>query len=236
MSYRAVLFDAGGTLVEPDPSFVERFAIICRSLGAPVTPTQVETVERRLWSEVLKPRSRVPYSSSPEASRAFWIWFYGEFLSALGLGGRDDIVEELYRVFSSPQTYRLFPDVRPCLEFLQKKGMVMGIVSNWERWLPDLLEQVGIAGYFSTIIVSGEVGVEKPDPRIFRLALEQLAISPEQVLYVGDILEADILPALEVGMTPILIDRQGKYPNGVPCCRLTILTDLPSIFAEEREK
>lgn len=229
-SYSAVLFDVGGTLLDPHPSFPDRFTLVCQSLGVTLEVNKVKEIEKGLWRQILKPRSETPYSSSPEASKQFWIWFYKTFLSALGIENREDIAVELYNIFSSPNSYRLFPDVLPCLEELQNRGVAMGIVSNWERWLPALLDQCQVTGYFNTVVVSGEVGIEKPDKRIFELALDRLGVSPEDTIFVGDILEADILPSSQMGMTPVLIDRKGTYSDNPPCKRLTSLCQLTSIL------
>ena len=77
-----------------------------------------------------------------------------------------------------------------------------------------------------TRVISGVEGVEKPDPRIFRLALERRARRPEEVVYVGDNPDFDIEPTAALGMFPVLIDRRGRHPEHVGV-RVTDLRDLP---------
>lgn len=228
--YKAVLFDAGGTLVNPDPSFAKRFAITCNNFGLSLDVNKICEVEQKLWEYALTSRSLIPYTSHPEKSKEFWLWFYNMFLCHLGHEGENDVVEELYEVFSSPATYKLYDDVIPCLESIKEYGVVMGVVSNWERWLPDLLNQCNIIEYFSAIVVSGDVGIEKPDQRIFQIALNKLNVLPQETLYVGDWIETDILPAIEVGMVPLLIDRKGTHTNGISCRRLSSLTEISLLF------
>ena len=171
------------------------------------------------------------YASSPEKSKQFWLWFYKTFLLSLGFPNRDDIAVELYKVFSNPKTYKVFPDVIPFLEKITNYGLSMGVVSNWESWLSVLLEQCSIAKYFQTIAVSGEIGIEKPDKRIFEIPLYQLNVSPQDVVYIGDVLETDILPALEIGMYTVLIDRKGVYKNNnIPCMKINSLAELSPFF------
>lgn len=231
LQYKAVLFDAGGTLLDPYPSFAGKFASVCESFDANVSANDISRVEKEIWKEVLEKRSSIPYASSPEQSKQFWLWFYKTFLSALGFSDRDDVLEELYNVFSNPKTYKIFPDVIPFLEKITNYGLSMGIVSNWESWLPLLLEQCNIAKYFQTIAVSGEIGIEKPDKRIFEIPLYRLKVSPADVVYIGDVLETDILPALEVGMYAVLVDRKGVYKNNnVPCMKINSLAELSPFF------
>jgi len=77
-------------------------------------------------------------------------------------------------------------------------------------------------------VISGREGVEKPDLRIFELALERLSIEPADAMYVGDNPEFDVVPAATLGMTPVLIDRRGRYPEAEGT-RITDLRELPGL-------
>ena len=81
---------------------------------------------------------------------------------------------------------------------------------------------------FAVRVISGIEGVEKPDPRIFRLALERAACARDAV-YVGDNPEFDIVPTAALGMFPVLIDRRGRHPGHVGA-RVTDLGDLPEVL------
>jgi len=77
-------------------------------------------------------------------------------------------------------------------------------------------------------VISGREGVEKPDLRIFELALERLSIGATDAMYVGDNPEFDVVPAATLGMTPVLIDRHGRYPDAEGT-RIADLRELPSL-------
>src|SRR3954453_15189280 len=82
--------------------------------------------------------------------------------------------------------------VEPTLDELEAAGLVLAIVSNFEVWLEDLLERLGMRDRFGVRVISGIEGIEKPDPRIFQLALERLSLDPADAMYVGDNPEFDV--------------------------------------------
>ena len=105
----------------------------------------------------------------------------------------------------------LYSDVIPTLQHLRDTGFKLVIVSNWESPLDPLTERFGIAEYFDAIVASHDVRVrsEKPDPHIFNYALAAVGVSAEEVVHVGDTYEADVVGAQNVGIRPILLDRDG---------------------------
>jgi len=230
---KAVFFDAGETLVHPHPSFPELLATVLREEGHEIDEDTIRerlsvvahlftqaTAENRLWS------------TSPERSRAFWGEVYRTLMTDLGLEYPETLGERLYSTFTDLANYRLFDDVVPVLGELRDRGLVLGVISNFEQWLEHLLEHLEVTPYFQAIVISGIEGVEKPDPRIFRLALDRTGMAPEDSLYVGDNLEFDIEPASAIGMTAILLDRRGRYPDG-PEPRIASLAELPP-FLDDR--
>ena len=228
MKYRAVFFDAGETLVHPHPSFPELFGLILQREGYDADLTRVRS-QIHLVSEQFARASREGelWTTSPEKSRAFWLSVYRTFLSDLGLPADDGLGELLYGEFTQLSNYRAFPDVRPALERLRAAGLTLGVISNFEEWLERLLESLGIARYFEVRVISGVEGIEKPDPRIFRRALERAEVSPGESVYVGDSPLFDIEPAAALGMLGVLIDRRGRHPDHRGA-RITTLEELPA--------
>ena len=105
----------------------------------------------------------------------------------------------------------LYDDVVPTLQHLRDSGFKLAIVSNWDTPLDPLLERLGIVDYFDVIVASHDVRVksEKPDPHIFNYALTAVGVAVEEAVHVGDTYEADIIGARNVGIRPILLDRDG---------------------------
>jgi putative hydrolase of the HAD superfamily len=230
MRWAAVFFDAGETLVHPHPSFPDLFAQILRREGHDVDPSVVgasvyaisdrfrqATVDNELWT------------TSPEKSRRFWHEVYSIFLREVGLPANTSLADTLYREFTDLANYSLFDDVLPALKLLEEADLTLGVISNFEEWLERLLEQLGVRSYFAVRVISGVEGLEKPDPRIFQLAMERAGVEPGRSVYVGDNPEFDVDPALAVGMFPVLIDRRDRFPDA-PGARIASLEELPDVL------
>ncbi len=125
---------------------------------------------------------------------------------------------------------RVVADARDSLERLRATGRRLAVVSNANGTVRAHFERLGLAGYFDVIVDSGEVGVEKPDPRIFQLALAQLHVPPHETIHVGDLFHIDVVGARAAGLTPILLDPLGLYPDA-DCWRVSSLTALADYLA-----
>ena len=229
MTLRAVFFDAGETLVHPHPTFPDLFATILRREGHDV---DAETVRERI--HVVFDRFRAAaesnelWTTSAERSRRFWHEVYTIFLTDLGIED-PALVETVYGEFTDLENYALFDDVPAVLARLGDAGLALGIVSNFEAWLDALLERLGVRSTFGVVVISGMEGLEKPDPRIFELALERAGVAAGEAAYVGDNPEFDVEPALALGMTPVLIDRRDRYPEA-DGTRITSMDQLPAVL------
>ena len=232
MKYRAVFFDAGETLVYPHPSFPELLVQILDEEGYRVDPAAIREKLHVVADIFTTAASEVElWSTSPERSRRFWDRVYRRLLQELGVPFGDGLARRIYTTFTDIGNYRLFPDVVSTLESLRAAGETLGVVSNFEEWLERLLESLGVTPFFSIRVISGVEGVEKPDQRIFRLALDRAGTRPSESVYVGDSPTFDVEPARAVGMFAVLLDRRGRHPDH-PGPRITSLQELqPAIGA-----
>ena len=229
MNYRAVFFDAGETLVHAYPSFQELFAAVLAKRGYSVEPDDVLALVPSVTEHFAEAAlDGELWTTSRERSMRFWGSVYAIFLRELRLP--ESLGEVLYETFSDPQNYALFADVLPALRELHADGYQMAVVSNFEAWLDPLLDRLGVNGYFPVRVISGVEGIEKPDPAIFRIALERAGMSPEETVYVGDNPEFDVAPASALGMFPVLIDRRGRHPDHVGA-RIRSMDELPAVVA-----
>lgn len=227
-AYRAVWFDAGDTLVTiPDTEKMFVSFLAERSIEVP---------EERIAQALNKAFTHIYYghrpdryeACTPESDRRYWVRFYEYVLEELNLSrGRNEgeiraMCHELYELYISPRPYVLFEDVAPVLEHLSASGKRMAVVSNFAPTLLQILEDKGIARHFEAVVVSTLVGYEKPDPRIFRYALEVTGLDPSEVLYVGDHEVNDIWASAQVGIRSVRIKRYG-YQQGTGIASLTEL-------------
>lgn len=215
MSYRAVFFDAGETLLSPHPSFHELFASALAEQGRPVTAAQVSKTFESLaptFAEVVDRMAVSPWSTSRQASLEFWGRLYATALANLGIPDPEGLLAgALYSKFTRYESYRLFADSVPTLSAIKSAGLVVGLISNFEDWLEGMLIEMEVAPLFDLMVISGKEGVEKPDPAIFNLALERSGVAPEHALYVGDHPRIDVEGARAVGMGAVLIDRRNRH-------------------------
>lgn len=226
----ATFFDAGETLIHPVPSFPQLFASVCAVYGLEVDLLAVSRTTRKLMGKVEARQARgFTFSNHPEKSRFFWLSFYGRLVRELGYEGDDGLAQSLYETFSCPENYDAYQDAREVLEILAGEGYRLGLISNFEPWLEDLLERLGLAAFFQVLIVSGNELYEKPHPRIYELALERTGTNAEASLHVGDSPVCDFHGARKVGMRAILLDRWNRFPD-FEGERIESLRELPSLL------
>ncbi|KAJ2449629.1 hypothetical protein GGF42_004711 [Coemansia sp. RSA 2424] len=125
------------------------------------------------------------------------------------LAERDALISR----FATNQGYTMFDDVPRILPYLQRKGIKLGVISNMDESAESVLRSLGIRRYFDFVLKSINVGVEKPDPKIFDMALAAVNVRPYDALHVGDSERLDYLPARSVGMEARLIDRSRQAPG-----------------------
>ena len=161
------------------------------------------------WKEMPSPETT--QKPREDDDRGWWETFVNRVLDkcAVERGGDFDraaYFAELYAEFARPGVWELFPDVRPALEELARTYR-LGIISNFDRRLRRVLTELGVEHLFWPIIISSEVGADKPDPWIFQRALAEAKIAPHEALHVGDEPSADWEGAGRMGMQVFRLRR-----------------------------
>jgi putative hydrolase of the HAD superfamily len=210
-----VFFDVGNTLLTPAVPESEVLVAAVASLGASVNAELVRQNIPRMYQyyEQLYEADNSIWADEDRAT-GIWLTMY-EYLC--GLVGIPQLAPEVARLgyerFLDPRSWKPFDDVLPTLEALSARGMRMGLISNWDSSLESIINGVGLGAYFDVIISSAVVGLHKPQPEIFRLALSRAGVSPGDALHVGDHLQADVGGAAAVGITPVLVDRDDRQED-----------------------
>ena len=234
MGYRAVFFDAGETILHPAPSFPELFASVLEGFGHAVDHATIRDGLQAIPQRFVEAAERGElWTTSPERSRAFWTSVYHHFLDRVGLPTGDGLQDALYGAFTDVGNYELFADVRPVVGALSDAGIRLGLISNFEAWLEDLLVHLDIRDVFEVMVISGVEGIEKPDPAIFELALARAGLRPDEAVYVGDVPAFDVEPPSALGMHAVLVDRRQRHADFVGP-RVTDLRDLPGLLGVAR--
>lgn len=230
-----VFLDAGETILYPHPSFSELFARVVSEAGVDASAGDVEDVRRRLAPHLVDMAEdsgvKEGLSLSAESSRTFWTFLYRRFLEELGHPADEALVDRLFDVFSSTSTYRLYDDVLPALRELSGRGYRLGLISNFERWLEEMLVELEVGHVFDVAVISGIEGVEKPDASIYELALRKAGVGAAGAVHVGDSPGLDIEPARSVGITTVLLDRLGRYEDH-DGRRISSLKELPDLLTK----
>ena len=134
----------------------------------------------------------------------------------------EEAFDHIYDLFGGAEAYRLFPDVVPFTSWCKSQGIKVGILSNGTiRYKTEVLPALGAAADIDFWVLSGETGVEKPDPRAFQMCKDLAGpdVDYSNMLHVGDSFRKDWVPANALGMHAILLDRfkhlrEKKDPGG----------------------
>lgn len=217
----AIFFDFGETLATLAPPKEVLFIQAARLIGLELDPAAVSRAY-----QIVDFNNK--YSSVTLRDRAAFYENYNRQLAeALGISSHfAKLRPVLTEHFRKEKKWILFDDSSRVLNQLQKFGRPLALVANWNLNLATLTEKLGIGSYFSTIVASETVGVEKPDPAIFHLAADRLSLSTQEqmILYVGNDYGLDVMGARAAGLTPVLIDRYALYPHA-DCPRFASLDE-----------
>ncbi|HEX2261526.1 MAG TPA: HAD-IA family hydrolase, partial [Candidatus Binatia bacterium] len=179
-------------------------------LAFPGTPaTRIEDLERAWWKELVR--------------RVFEPWD--------GFQRFDDYFAELFAYFAQPDAWALYPEVAETLPVLERRGLVLSVISNFDSRLIGILQGLGAAHWFEHIFVSSRVGYAKPDRQIFHTALERHSLEAGDALHVGDSEEKDLLGANRAGLKGVLVERNGAGNSNLSP-RITSLRSIPSLLDE----
>ena len=224
----ALTFDAGNTLLYCDPAPAEIYSKHIGRHGPAVAPEEAESAFRGAWTEMQRRTATGAdrYTGTEGGERAWWGAFVREVLARLDHPAPwQALLDDLWVAFAEPNVWQVYPDTRPALTALKRRGLPLGLISNWDRRLPDILDALDPTRFFDVITVSSIAGMEKPAPEIFHSTVDQLGLAPELVLHVGDSPRDDYQGAAAAGLTPRLIDRHGIFA-GDDFKRIESLTEL----------
>ncbi len=213
-SVEAVLFDFGGTLFDFKPSNYHILGSVAREFGMDIKDTDprlslaFQKQEEYIHTLMLQKKNYSIRSMTPQD----WKNCDDVLLESLGIHSQA-VKQRLYEKFQerSYWVYIIFPDTFDTLKTLKEAGIKIGLVTNLgERGVPkryEMLDEFNLTQFFSSIVMSGERGIEKPDPKIFSITLEELNVKdPSKVYHVGDSYYMDVQGARKLGITGVLLD------------------------------
>jgi HAD superfamily hydrolase (TIGR01509 family) len=175
----AVTVDGYGTLVE----LVDPVPALARALSERGVERDAETVRRAFAAEVAYYRPRAATGRDPASLAALRLACTGVFLET---AGAELAAEAFVDAFMASIVMRPLPGALETVAALRRRGLEVAVVSNWDVGLAEHLGRIGAAQLFTVVATTAEAGAPKPDPAVFRLALERLGVEPGRALHVGD--------------------------------------------------
>jgi putative hydrolase of the HAD superfamily len=228
---RAVFLDAGNTLVFP------RLEVIITDLtehGHAATVEDFYTAERvakRKLDDWLWPQIRAG-DVPGQIDYYYWSEYLRELTGRLAPteSERGELTRRLIESFQNIQLWsRVMPETHAFLERLLTQGYILGVISNSVGTLEDQLVHLNLARYFQAILDSALVGIQKPHPGIFKLGLQRAGVEGSEAIFVGDTYATDVGGAQLAGLTGVLMDTVGAYPDAA-CPKISSLPELETIL------
>jgi len=213
---RGVLFDAAGTLIEPVQPVGETYARIAADFGIKTDAERLQRGFQRCFP--LQPKLAFPSSLTVAETTGleykWWRQLVWDVLADDAASPQfDHFFDTLYHHFATTDAWRVIEGVGPTLRGLADRGFTLGVVSNFDTRLFNLLRGFGLDDLFAAVVVSSRMGVAKPDPEIFLHASQSLGLPPAEILHVGDSPSEDVVGAVGAGMQAILLDRFNRFAD-----------------------
>ncbi|MEW6718421.1 MAG: HAD-IIIA family hydrolase [Chloroflexota bacterium] len=241
--FHAILFDLGSTLIFFDGDWDELHPLANQEMTRALQSAGLE-LDEESFAQAFTTRIEEYFSRRELEYIEYTTAFFLKLL--LTEWGFTQVPEEAIqsalkaRYAVSQPHWKVEEDTIPTLCTLKEHGYRLGLISNAgdDQDVQTLIDRAGIRSFLDVILVSAALGIRKPNPQIFQLALDRWAIAPSQAAMVGDTLSADILGAKNAGIFSIWITRrvddpadQGAMDNIQPDATIATLSELPGLLA-----
>lgn len=224
---RAVLFDAVGTLIFPEPRVASAYAAAARQCGVVLPELEVEArFQVALLLQSQADAAARDQGTSEEREKDRWRWIVGHVFHEISPS--ENIFRLLWTHFAHPANWRLHDDVAECWRALAGRGLRLGVASNFDDRLIGIWRELNPLNQATDVFVSSQVGWRKPSRDFFRNVEVRLGLAGTQILLVGDERGNDYQAACDAGWQTILIDRADRSAE---LRRIRSLLELPDVLA-----
>ena len=224
---RTIFLDAGGVLVFPN---WDRISAALRERSVHVDPAALAAAEPYAKREL----DRMATIRATNDEKRGWLYFEMilERAHVPLSAATADALAELHRYHQEFNLWDYMPgDVMPSLRALRNLGLQLVIVSNANGTVATLAERLGLTECVGCVLDSHVEKVEKPDPRFFEIAMQRSSADADSSIHVGDLYEVDVVGARAAGITPVLLDAAGLYPEA-DCIRVRSLPQLVNLVED----
>ena len=205
---KAIFFDAAGTLFYLTKTVGDHYAMVGGEIGLKLDAKQLDHAFHAAWKQM----TRRPAIDGPRENddKGWWRELVGHVFDQVAPSvnelDRDNFFEVAYEHFAEASVWELYPDVPEVLDQL-RPHFQLAVISNFDGRLRFILQHLGISNYFNYILISSELGADKPDPEIFRRAVAIMHLNADEVLHVGDDAERDWKAAAAASLLVFQLDR-----------------------------
>ncbi len=231
---QAIFFDFYNTLARFYPPRDQLQATACAHFDIEVTAEGIDKGYALADAFMAQENAILPLRKrSPEAREDFFAGYEQLILRGAGVEVPRETARQIWlRIRQLKYDIGLFEDVLPALHLLKEQGITLGVISNINRDMQKLMDDLKLSPYVDFAVTSSEVGAEKPHAPIFLAALDKASLEPGEAMHVGDQLDSDVEGARAVGINPVLLDRYGAHPGYQGCPRIESLIELHGLLAD----
>lgn len=223
---KAIFFDVDFTLIYPGPTFqAEGYRRACAAHGIEVDPSKFDAATAAS-SIILDEVEEQIYNHD------LFVHYTASIIEHMGGRGAQviEVARAIYEQWSVNHHFEMYDDVAPVLESLQKRGLIVGAISNSHRSLDAFREHFSLANIITVSVSGAEHGYMKPHRSIFDEALARAKVTAAESIMVGDSFKHDIEGALQAGWRAVLLRRSGEVPYTLPE-GLPVITTLNELAA-----
>ena len=235
--YKAIIFDLHYTILRLYPSRGILYQKIFKKHGFNSHPREINKTFSEIWSkygdEKIAETSLSHYRE--KTIEQWWFNFHFEMLKKLGLRDKgvakiinQDISSQFY---SNPRVHKMYSDAKKILPYLKKHGIKLALVTNGYKSTKQIIEYFKINKYFDYILISCDIGISKPNSKLYRLVANKFSINPQEILCVGDSYPTDVVGAKKAGCGVAIIDRKNvEYKKKYDCIYLNNLMQIKNLI------
>jgi putative hydrolase of the HAD superfamily len=165
------------------------------------------------------------FATSEEAELARWRWVVRHVLFDIDDNHCEAAFQELWHHFARPQAWRVLPDAAATLKRLGHAGWRLGVASNFDARLEDIVRGLNELESIDRVLVSSQIGWRKPAPEFYRQVIKEIGGVPGEIWWVGDRTDHDFDGPIAAGMRALVLDATAALDDP---CRLRTLLDLPT--------
>ncbi len=203
-----ITFDVAGTLLSPYPSVGHIYAEVLSKHGVTIQPMALNTLFK---DSLAHAQEKTRENLNEDTEFEFWrniVW--QTIICYCKNKDFEGIFKELFETFTLAKRWRLTEEALPTLQSLNKRGYRLALLTNWDKRIRRLSDEIGLGTLFESIFISSEIGFEKPDRRIFTYVEKKMRLQPNNLIHIGDNISRDADGAIKAGWNALIFDPENE--------------------------